>query len=67
MLSESIKIGSLEIKNRIVKAALVENMASEQGEVTDQLIRFYQRQAEGEAGLLITGGVYVQRVSSRTV
>ncbi|MBW2092178.1 MAG: NADH:flavin oxidoreductase, partial [Deltaproteobacteria bacterium] len=61
MLADPIKIGSLELKNRIVKASMVENMATEQGEVTDQLIRFYQRQAKGGAGLLITGGAYVQK------
>jgi 2,4-dienoyl-CoA reductase-like NADH-dependent reductase (Old Yellow Enzyme family) len=61
MLTDPIRIGTLEIGNRIVKASMVENMASEQGEVTDRLIRFYQRQAKGGAGLLITGGAYVQK------
>lgn len=66
MLTDPIRIGTLEISNRIVKASMVENMASEQGEVTDRLIRFYQRQAKGGAGLLITGGAYVQK-SGRSV
>ena len=61
MLSDPISIGSLALNNRIVKAALVENMASEEGEVTEDLIRFYQTQAKGGAGLLITGGAYVRR------
>jgi 2,4-dienoyl-CoA reductase-like NADH-dependent reductase (Old Yellow Enzyme family) len=66
VLAEPIKIGQLELENRIVKASMVENMASEQGEVTDRLIQFYQRQAGGGAGLLITGGSYVQK-SGRSV
>jgi 2,4-dienoyl-CoA reductase-like NADH-dependent reductase (Old Yellow Enzyme family) len=61
MLEKPINIGPLELKNRIVKASMVENMASERGEVTDQLIQFYRSQAQGGAGLLITGGAYVQR------
>jgi len=61
MLADPIQIGSLKLNNRIVKASMVENMATEQGEVTDRLIRFYQRQAKGGAGLLITGGAYVQK------
>lgn len=59
-LAEPIKIGSLDVLNRIVKAATVENMSSEKGEVTDRLIEFYAKQARGGAGLLITGGAYVQ-------
>lgn len=66
MLTDPIRIGTLEIGNRIVKASMVENMASEHGKVTDRLIRFYQRQAKGGAGLLITGGAYVQK-SGRSV
>jgi 2,4-dienoyl-CoA reductase-like NADH-dependent reductase (Old Yellow Enzyme family) len=61
MLGDKIKIGTLELDNRIVKAATVENMASECGEVTDNLVQFYKRQAQGGAGLLITGGAAVQK------
>lgn len=66
VLAEPITVGSLELGNRIVKASMVENMASEQGEVTDRLLQFYKRQAAGGAGLLITGGSYVQK-SGRSV
>jgi len=66
MLAQPITIGPVTLPNRIVKASMVENMASEQGEVTDRLIRFYERQAKGGAGLHITGGAYVQR-SGRSV
>lgn len=60
ILEKPIQIGSLRLKNRIVKAATVENMATENGTVTDNLIRFYEKQARGGAGLLITGGACVQ-------
>lgn len=61
MLAEPIRIHHLELKNRIVKASMVENMATEQGEVTDALIDLYRSFASGGAGLLITGGAYVQK------
>ena len=61
LLNTPIKIGALDIPNRIVKAATVENMATEEGHVTDQLIKFYQKHAKGGAGLLITGGAAVQK------
>ncbi len=60
MIEEPIKLNRLELKNRIVKASMVENMATEGGEVTDRLIGLYRRFAAGGAGLLITGGAYVQ-------
>lgn len=59
-LAEPIKLGSLHLANRIVKASTVENMSTETGEVTERLIDFYVKQAKGGAGLLITGGAYVQ-------
>jgi 2,4-dienoyl-CoA reductase-like NADH-dependent reductase (Old Yellow Enzyme family) len=66
LLAQHIRISSLELRNRLVKASLVENMATEDGAVTDRLIRFYERHARGGAGLLITGGAYVQ-ASGRSV
>jgi 2,4-dienoyl-CoA reductase-like NADH-dependent reductase (Old Yellow Enzyme family) len=61
MLAKPIKISSLELENRIVKTSMVENMASEHGQVTDRLIKFYESQARGSAGILITAGAYIQK------
>ena len=55
------KIGSLVLKNRIVRAATSETMATEDGEVTDQLVQLYSDLARGGAGLIITGHIYVSR------
>jgi 2,4-dienoyl-CoA reductase-like NADH-dependent reductase (Old Yellow Enzyme family) len=55
------KIGSLTLKNRIVRAATSETMATADGEVTDQLIGLYADLARGGAGLIITGHIYVSR------
>jgi 2,4-dienoyl-CoA reductase-like NADH-dependent reductase (Old Yellow Enzyme family) len=53
------KIGPLVIGNRLIRAATSETMASERGEVTEELIHFYTELARGGAGLLITGHAYV--------
>ena len=53
------KIGNLEIKNRFVRSATFESLASD-SYVNDKLINFYRALAEGGAGLIISGAVAVQ-------
>jgi len=53
------RIGSLEIPNRIVRGATSETMASRNGVVYDSFVELYRRLAEGGAGLLLTGHMYV--------
>jgi 2,4-dienoyl-CoA reductase-like NADH-dependent reductase (Old Yellow Enzyme family) len=55
------RIGSLTLKNRIIRAATSETMATADGAVTDQLIELYTDLAKGGAGLIITGHIYVSR------
>ncbi len=52
-------IGRLEFPNRLVCSATYEQMAAESGEVTDKLIRRYEKLALGETALSITGLMYV--------
>lgn len=49
------RIGRLELKNRLVRSATYENAASEQGEVTDDLVELYRLLGLGGVGLIITG------------
>jgi len=56
------KIGGMLIKNRFVRSATYEGMASEDGNVTDKLVELYKNLAEGGTGLIITGYIYVQHV-----
>lgn len=49
------KIGTVELPNRFVNSATYEGMAKESGEVTDELIRKYEKLAKGGVGLAITG------------
>ena len=48
------RIGTLEIKNRLVRSATWENAASESGHVTDTLLDIYRGLADGGVGLIIT-------------
>ena len=54
------KIGDLVIKNRLIRAATSETMATADGEATDELVRLYSDLARGGAGLIITGHIYVE-------
>ncbi|MEH7495793.1 FAD-dependent oxidoreductase [Neobacillus niacini] len=47
------KIGNLTLKNRIVMPPMGTNLAGPQGEVTDELIAYYEERAKGGTGLII--------------
>jgi len=57
---EPKEIDGMAIKNRLVRSATHEGMASEDGGVTDELVGLYKTLAEGGVGLIITGYAYVQ-------
>jgi 2,4-dienoyl-CoA reductase-like NADH-dependent reductase (Old Yellow Enzyme family) len=57
-LFEPGKIGSLELANRIVRAGTSETMATNRGEVTDDLVRLYEGLAQGGVALAFTGHLY---------
>jgi 2,4-dienoyl-CoA reductase-like NADH-dependent reductase (Old Yellow Enzyme family) len=54
------QIGALVLKNRLIRAATSETMATEEGEGTAELLRLYTDLARGGAGLIITGHIYVE-------
>jgi 2,4-dienoyl-CoA reductase-like NADH-dependent reductase (Old Yellow Enzyme family) len=53
------RLGNLEVKNRFVRSATQEGMAAETGEVTDDIVKMYQKLARGDVGLIISGFMYV--------
>lgn len=59
ILFTPINLGNIQIKNRFIQSATYEVMAAETGEVSDKLIKRYQRLAKGEVGLIIPGYMYV--------
>ncbi|MBW2636971.1 MAG: NADH:flavin oxidoreductase, partial [Deltaproteobacteria bacterium] len=60
LLFSPIRIGTMEIKNRLVHSATYEGLSLDTGEVTDKLITRYRTLARGEVGLIITGMMAVK-------
>ena len=58
-LFEPLKIGNIEIKNRVVMPAMALNYTP-QGFVTDKFINFYEERAKGGVGVIIVGGAGVE-------
>ncbi len=61
-LFSPIKIGSMDLKNRIVMPAM-HLMYTPDGFVTDRLTAFYTERAKGGAGLIIIGGCGIDEYS----
>lgn len=58
-LFSEIKIGSMQVKNRVAFAPIENGYADAGGMITERLIRFFENCAEHECGLLFTGSVAV--------
>ncbi|MBM4433157.1 MAG: hypothetical protein FJ025_04080 [Chloroflexi bacterium] len=52
-LSKPIKIGTMEVKNRMVMAPTATNLASPDCGMSKQLIAYYTARAQGGVGLII--------------
>lgn len=59
ILFEPTKIGQMEVNNKFVRSATIENLAKEDGEVTEKLIKLHSILAKGEIGLIIPGYMYI--------
>jgi len=54
-----VKIGNLELKNRVVRSATWDGAADDNGAVTDDAIKLYRGLGEGGIGLIISGHAFV--------
>lgn len=61
-LFEPGRIGRMDLKNRVIFPPLATHMASDEGEVTDQLIDYYAARARGGAGLIVIEGSFPSTV-----
>jgi len=59
-LFRPIRIGSVELRNRIVMAPMVTNYATGDGQVTPRLVEYYAARARGGVGLVIVEASYVR-------
>ncbi len=55
-------IGTMQLKNRFVRSATVECLASDDCRITDRYLRAYARLARGGVGLIVPGNYYVHRM-----
>jgi len=58
-LFESVTIGSLELKNRVVRSATWDGSADRFGAVTDESVALYRELGEGNIGLIVSGHAFV--------
>lgn len=54
MLFSPMKIGNVEIKNRVVMAPMLMGFGQFNGNATDKMINYYEERAKGGTGLIIT-------------
>ncbi len=59
-LFEPANIGNLQLRNRFVRSATAEAMATEDGRPTRQLQDLYRALAGGQVGLIITSGAMIE-------
>ena len=59
-LFEPVKIGSMEVKNRIVMAPMSTRLSTEFGVISDRIIEFYVERAKGGVGLIIVENTCVE-------
>jgi 2,4-dienoyl-CoA reductase-like NADH-dependent reductase (Old Yellow Enzyme family) len=60
ILFESAKIGTMTLRNRFVRSATWEGMATPEGVVTSRMVDTIAALAKGGVGLIISGHAYVQ-------
>lgn len=53
-LLETGKIGNMELKNRMIMPGMGTNLATRDGSVSDIIVNYYARRANGGVGLIIT-------------
>lgn len=63
-ITDPIRIGSLELKNRYVLAPMVSNHCDEQGYITQRVLDTYDVQARGGVGLVQTMAFWIHPTSA---
>ena len=66
-LFDAGRIGSVELRNRLVMAPMGTNFATGSGEITDRLLEYYAERAAGGTGLVIVGTSAVEHPRGRAI
>jgi 2,4-dienoyl-CoA reductase-like NADH-dependent reductase (Old Yellow Enzyme family) len=56
------RIGTLELRNRIVMAPMTRRMAADDGIPTDAIVAYYRRRAAAEVGLIVSEGTGIDDI-----
>ena len=64
-ISEPGRIGDLEIRNRLVMAPMISNLANPEGNTNENHIAYLEERAAGGTGLIITEYTYINSINSR--
>ena len=60
MVNESIKVGNIELNSRIIMPPIATSKSTEDGKVTEELIKYYgERAANSHVGMIITEHSYI--------
>lgn len=62
---ESLEIGAVRIKNRIVMPPMCTRLANPDGSVSPQLIAYYEARARGGVGMIIIEYSYIDEIASK--
>ena len=65
-LFSPLKVGALELPNRVVMAPMSTNLGALDGRVTPEQVAFYRARAEGGVGMIIVEFCCVQRSTGRS-
>jgi 2,4-dienoyl-CoA reductase-like NADH-dependent reductase (Old Yellow Enzyme family) len=65
-LFETTNLNGMTLRNRFVRSATAEGMATEDGEVTSRLVNLMVELVQGGVGLIITGHAYVTKRGQAT-
>lgn len=61
ILFSTIKLGNIEVRNRFMRSATVECLATKDGKVSERYTNLYTALARGGVGLIVTGNFIVQK------
>ncbi|MGI6037535.1 MAG: FAD-dependent oxidoreductase [Limnochordia bacterium] len=61
------RIGSLEVRNRLVMPPMATNFGGENGEVTERMVRYYAERAKGGVGVIIVENAQVDYPGGKNV
>lgn len=60
------KIGTLTVKNRVIKAPQSTGLSNMDGTVSERLLRHYEELAKGGTGLIVVEYAYVDKIASKS-